>query len=488
MSYLVEGKTGNWEVIIGLEVHAQIISNSKLFSASSTQFGSEPNSNVSFIDAGLPGVLPHLNMYCVEQAIKTGLVLNGEINELSYFDRKHYFYPDLPFGYQITQFYKPIMQNGYLNIELEDDVIKKIRIERLHIEQDAGKLLHEHHANKSFVDLNRAGVGLMEIVSYPDIRSKLEAAAYVNKLRKLLRYVETCDGNMEEGSLRCDINVSVRRVGENTLRTRTEIKNVNSIRFIQQAIDYEAKVHVETWENDKEVIQETKLFNPENGKTYSLRKKEDAGDYRYIRDPDILPLKVSKEQIDEIKHSLPELPDIKRERYMDMYGLNFYEASILSSDKDNAWYFESTVENSRPPKLVSNWIITNLFSFLNKENLTICDSKVSPNELGELIDLIENDVISGKVAKDIFEEMWLTNKNPKEIINEKGLTQITDVSVIEEIVEKILAEHKDKVIEIRSGKENLLGWLVGTVIKESKGKANPKTVNRLLREKVLGQK
>lgn len=492
MNNLIEGKTGKWEVVIGLEIHAQIISKSKLFSGSSTLFGSEPNTNVSFIDAGLPGVLPRANKFCIDQAIKTGLALDGEINLVSYFDRKHYFYPDSPFGYQITQFYKPIMEHGKMLIELEDGTTKNIGITRLHIEQDAGKLLHEHHVSKSFVDLNRAGVGLMEIVSEPDMRSKLEAASYVSNIRILLRSLGTCDGNMEEGSMRCDINISVRKPGEE-FRTRVEIKNVNSVRFLQQAIDYEVEQQIETWENGGEVVQETKLFDPSSGKTFSLRKKEDAGDYRYVRDPDILPLIIEASHMQGIKDSLPELPQAKKERFVSDYSLTPYEANLLAMDLSNSKFFEEALikedKSIRNPKLIANWITTNLFALLNNENLKISESKISPKQLGEMVDLIETEVISSKIAKEVFDLMWSDdsyfNKSPADIVEQNGLKQITDTSAISSLVDKLFNENPDKIEQIRAGKDKLLGWFVGQIMKETDGKANPDVVNSLLNKKIL---
>ncbi len=488
MAYLIEGKTGKWEVVIGLEVHCQIVSNAKLFSSSSTKFGSEPNSNVSYIDMAFPGVLPRVNKFCVEQAIKTGLALNGKINLVSYFDRKHYFYPDSPFGYQISQFYTPIVENGYMNIKLENGDNKKIHIERIHIEQDAGKLLHEHHPNKSFIDLNRAGVGLMEIVSKPDMRSKEEASMYVNNLRTLVKYIGSCDGNMEEGSMRCDINVSVRKPGEK-LRTRVEIKNVNSIKFLQQAIDYETHMQIDAWENGLEVSQETKLFNPSSGKTYTLRKKEEAGDYRYMRDPDLLPLVLSDEEVKNIHNSLPELPQAKCDRYVNDFGLNFEESYLLSSDKDYVNYFEAVVENQKKDliniKMIANWITTNLFAYLNKDNVAISNSNISPSNLAKLIDLIVDNTISSKIAKEVFEEMWNTSKNPEDIIKHKGLQQITDVSQIQSVIDNLVKNNQDKANEIKLGKEKLLGWFVGQIMKETSGKANPEIVNDLLKKKIL---
>ncbi len=490
MSYFLQGKTGDWELVIGLEVHCQIISNSKLFSGSSTEFGCEPNSNVSCIDLGLPGVLPSPNRHCLEQAIKTGLALNGTINKISLFDRKHYMYPDLPFGYQITQFYKPIMETGYIDIEIEDGKKKRINIERLHVEQDAGKLLHEHHSTKSFVDLNRAGVGLMEIVSAPDLRSKEEVASYVSSLREIVRYLETCDGNMDEGSMRCDINISVRKPGED-FRTRVEVKNVNSIKFIQQAIEYEANLHIETWESGKVVEQETKLFNSTLGKTYSLRKKSDAGDYRYIREPDILPIVFSEEEISKIKSSLPELPNQKRERYITEYKLSSYEASVLTADKDYCTFFEETLKKEdgtlRDPKAVVNIITTQLFGYMNKENLTISQSKLSPSIIGEIIDLLEEKVISSKIAKDVFDIIWKDPQSPKKLVEDRGLKQITNTDEIEALVEKLVSENLDKVEQIKAGKDKLLGWFVGQIMKDTQGKANPEIVNKFLTEKIFGK-
>ena len=488
MSDIIQEKKSKWELVIGLEVHCQILSKSKLFSSSSTTFGEEPNANVSFIDCALPGVLPVPNKFCIEQAVKTGLALNGTINNVSYFDRKHYFYPDLPFGYQITQFYKPVMENGSLNIDLADGTVKVIHIERLHIEQDAGKLLHDHHPSKSFVDLNRAGVGLMEIVSSPDLRSKEEVATYLNNLRTLLRYLGTCDGNMEEGSMRCDINISVRKSGE-PFRTRVEVKNVNSIRFIQQAIDFEFNQQIETWESGKEVIQETKLFNSSTGQTYSLRSKEDAGGYRYMRDPDLLPLKLDDSYIENIKNNLPELPHEKKLRFLQEYKLNNYEATLLTSEKEYADYFEQAILKDnleiRDAKNVASWITTNLFAFLNKDGIKITSSKISASRLGKLIDITENGLISGKIAKDVFEIMWSNNKDPEDIVNENNLQQITDTGEIESLIDAIILNNQAKVLEIQSGKEKLLGWFVGQVMKESQGKANPDLVNSLLRKKIL---
>ncbi|MGV3278495.1 Asp-tRNA(Asn)/Glu-tRNA(Gln) amidotransferase subunit GatB [Rickettsiales bacterium LUAb2] len=489
MSYIIKGATAEWEVVIGLEVHCQIVSLSKLFSPSSAEFGGAPNSHVSFIDAGYPGVLPRANEFCIEQALKTSLALNGTINKVSYFDRKHYFYPDLPFGYQITQFYKPIMEEGHLIINLDDGTSKIIGIERLHIEQDAGKLLHDHHASKSLIDLNRAGVGLMEIVSKPELTSPQEVSAYLNKLRTIVRYIESCDGNMEEGSMRCDINISVRHVGETNKRTRVEVKNVNSIRFVMQAIEYEVKRQIEVWERGEAVFQETRLFDANKGVTFSLRSKEEAADYRYIRDPDLLPLVIDDAYISEISSKLPELPDQKVERFISSYGLSKYDAEVLTREKEIANYFENVLNNKEVEcnnaRIVSNWVTTNLFAFLNKENLSIEQSKVSADNLAKLIALLETEVISSKIAKEVFEIMWKEpNKTPEQIVEEKGLQQITNETEIAKVIDDIISNNLSKVEEIRSGKDKLLGWFVGETMKITKGKANPEMVNKLLKKKI----
>lgn len=489
MSYTIKGNKGDWELVIGLEIHSQIISKSKLFSSSSSEFGGSPNSHVSFIDAGYPGVLPKANKFCIEQALKTGLALNGTINKVSYFDRKHYFYPDLPLGYQITQFYVPIMENGSLVINLPNNVSKSIGIERLHIEQDAGKLLHDHHSSKSLIDLNRAGVGLMEIVSKPELTSPIEVAAYVTKIRSILRYIETCDGNMEEGSLRCDINISVKPVGDPNKRNRVEVKNVNSIKFITQAIEYEAKRQVEVWESNEEVKQETRLFDANKVSTFSLRSKEEATDYRYFRDPDLLGIKLSDDYIEKVKNSLPELPDQKTERFINDYALTHYEAEGLTKEKEIAKYFEDALNSSKftdiDPKQVANWITTNLFAFLNKENLNIVNSKVSPENLAGLLSLIEKDVISSKIAKEVFEIMWSEpNKTAEQIVEEKGLQQISDEGEIEKLVDELLKNNPDKVKEVLGGKEKLIGWFIGEAMKATKGKTNPTLLNKILKKKI----
>ena len=438
----------NWETIIGLEVHAQIISKSKLFSGASTNFGSEPNTQVSLVDAAMPGMLPVINKDCVEQAIKTGLGLNAKINKRSVFDRKNYFYPDLPQGYQISQFTQPIVGEGSIEIDLKDGSSKKIGITRLHLEQDAGKSVHDIEPTKSYIDLNRSGVALMEIVSEPDIRSAEEAQEYVKKLRSILRYIGTCDGNMEEGSLRCDVNISVRKKGDE-LGTRAEIKNVNSIKSIGQAIDYEFERQTEIINSGGKVDQETRLFDEKKGETRSMRSKEEAHDYRYFPDPDLPPLEFSDDWIDEIKKNLPELPDVKKENLIDEYKISSYDASILVSDKNNVEFFDKIISENkkRNPKNVANWIIGELFALLNKNNLEIKDSPIKTENLGELIDYIEDQTISGKIAKTVFEEMFNTKKRAKDIIEKKGLKQITDKSEIESLIDKVLENNKDKVDE-----------------------------------------
>ena len=475
----------NWETIIGLEVHAQIISKSKLFSGASTNFGSEPNTQVSLVDAAMPGMLPVINKDCVEQAIKTGLGLNAKINKRSVFDRKNYFYPDLPQGYQISQFTQPIVGEGSIEIDLKDGSSKKIGITRLHLEQDAGKSVHDIEPTKSYIDLNRSGVALMEIVSEPDIRSAEEAQEYVKKLRSILRYIGTCDGNMEEGSLRCDVNISVRKKG-NELGTRAEIKNVNSIKSIGQAIDYEFERQTEIINSGGKVDQETRLFDEKKGETRSMRSKEEAHDYRYFPDPDLPPLEFSDDWIDEIKKNLPELPDVKKENLIDEYKISSYDASILVSDKNNVEFFDKIISENkkRNPKNVANWIIGELFALLNKNNLEIKDSPIKAENLGELIDYIEDQTISGKIAKTVFEEMFNTKKRAKDIIEKKGLKQITDKSEIESLIDKVLENNKDKVDEYKSGKEKLFGYFVGQVMQETKGTANPGIVNDILKKKL----
>ena len=477
--------SNNWETIIGLEVHAQIISESKLFSGASTNFGSEPNTQVSLVDAAMPGMLPVINKDCVEQAIKTGLGLNAQINKRSIFDRKNYFYPDLPQGYQISQFTQPIVGKGSIQIDLKDGTSKKIGITRLHLEQDAGKSVHDVEPSKSYIDLNRSGIALMEIVSEPDIRSAEEAQEYVKKLRSILRYIGTCDGNMEEGSLRCDVNISVRKKDEE-LGTRAEIKNVNSIKSIGQAIDYEFKRQTEIINSGGKIDQETRLFDEKKGETRSMRSKEEAHDYRYFPDPDLPPLEIEDEWIKKIKKNLPELPDVKKENLMNQYKISSYDAAILVSDKNNAEFFDKIIAKNkkRNPKNVANWIIGELFALLNKNNLEIKSSPIKAEDLGELIDYIEDQTISGKIAKNVFEEMFKTKKTAKDIIEKQGLKQITDTSQIESLIDKVLDNNKDKVDEYKSGKEKLFGYFVGQVMQETKGTANPGIVNDILKKKL----
>jgi len=486
MAEIVKGETGDWEIVIGMEVHAQITSQSKLFSGASTDFGAEPNSQVSFVDAAMPGMLPVLNEYCVEQAVRTGLGLNAQINLESVFERKNYFYPDLPQGYQISQFQHPIVGEGEIEIDLADGTIKPVRIERLHMEQDAGKSLHDQHPAKSFVDLNRSGTALMEIVSRPDIRGAEEAAAYLSKLRMILRYLGTCDGNMDEGSMRADVNLSMRRVGVETLGTRCEIKNVNSIKAVQMAIAYESRRQVEILEGGGTIKQETRLWDPAKGETRSMRSKEEAHDYRYFPDPDLLPLVLKPEYVDGIKKSLPELPDDKKNRFMKDYGLGAYDASVLIAERPRADYFESAAKG-RDAKLVANWLMNELLAVLNKDgNKTITESPISADQLGKLVGLISDNTISGKIAKDVFAEMFASGKDPAVIVDEKGLKQVTDTGAIEKVIDDVLAANPDKVAEFRSGKDKLFGFFVGQVMKVSGGKLNPAAVNDILTAKLKG--
>ncbi|MDA1070463.1 MAG: Asp-tRNA(Asn)/Glu-tRNA(Gln) amidotransferase subunit GatB, partial [Proteobacteria bacterium] len=477
MASTIEGATGTWEYVIGLEVHAQIVSKSKLFSGASTEFGSEPNSQVSTIDAGMPGMLPVINMTCIEQAVKTGLAIEGTVNRYSVFDRKNYFYPDLPQGYQISQFKQPIVSEGRLVIEMEDGSEKVIGIERLHVEQDAGKSLHDQDPGHSYVDLNRSGVGLMEIVSKPDLRSPEEAAAYVRKLRSILRYVGTCDGNMQEGSMRVDANVSMRRPGE-AYGTRCEIKNLNSVRFMSRALEYEALRQVDILEAGGTVAQETRLFDVGRGETRSMRSKEEAHDYRYFPDPDLLPLRLEQELINAVAASMPELPDAKRHRFMAEFGLSPYDASVLVAEKENADFYEAVAEG-RDKKLAANWMISELFGLLNKAGKEIGESPVSADALGELLDLISDDTISGRTAKEVFAEMFETGKAAGQIVEEKGLRQVTDTGAIEAVIDEVMARETQKVAEYRSGKDKLFGFFVGQVMKATGGKANPKMVNEV---------
>ncbi|URK18553.1 Asp-tRNA(Asn)/Glu-tRNA(Gln) amidotransferase subunit GatB [Thalassospira sp. GO-4] len=484
MSYVIEGSTGPWEIVVGLEVHCQVISESKLFSGASTKFGNEPNTNVSLVDAAMPGMLPVVNAQCVRQAVKTGLGLKAKINKESVFARKNYFYADLPQGYQISQFDKPIVGDGTIILDMPDGSTKSVGIERLHLEQDAGKSMHDQDPKYSHIDLNRSGVALMEIVSMPDIRTPEEAGAYLTKLRAIVRYLGTCDGNMNEGSMRCDANVSVRRPGE-PFGTRCEIKNVNSIRFVMQAIEIEAKRQVEVLEAGGEIVQETRLYDQRLGETRSMRSKEMAHDYRYFPDPDLLPLVFDDAFISEIEKELPELPDEKKARFMRENGLSAYDAGVLVAEKEKADYYE-IVAKGRDGKLAANWVITNLFGALNKAEVGIADSPVSAENLGKLIDLISNDTISGRIAKDVFEIMIETGDDPEKIVEEKGLKQITDTGAIEGAIDEVIAANPDKVQEIRDGKDRMLGWFVGQVMKATGGKANPGMVNKLLRDKILG--
>jgi len=480
--YLINGEKAKWEVVIGLEVHAQVTSNSKLFSGSSTKFGAEPNTQVSLVDSAFPGMLPVINEYCIQQAVKTGLGLNAKINSYSVFDRKNYFYADLPQGYQISQYKNPIVGEGKITLDLPNGT-KTIGIERLHLEQDAGKSIHDLDPSNTYVDLNRSGVALMEIVSKPDLRSPDEVNAYIKKLRSIMRYLGTCDGNMQEGSLRADVNVSVRKEGDKELGTRCEIKNVNSIKFMQMAIAYEAQRQVELLESGKSIDQETRLFDTKKNETRSMRSKEDAHDYRYFPDPDLLPLNLDKELIENIKKNLPELPDQKKERFIKDYSLNAYEANVLVSEKEISDYFEEVIKNS-DIKLAKNWIMGDLFASLNDKNISISESPVTSKKMSQLIDSISSGIISGRTAKEVFEVMKETGEEPNKIIESKGLQQKSDPKELEAIIEKILTENKDKVDQYKSGKDKLFGFFVGQVMKVSGGKANPQLVNEILKKKL----
>lgn len=479
---LVQGATGDWEPVIGLEVHAQVISQAKLFSGAATGFGAAPNSQVSFVDMAMPGMLPVINEVCVEQAVRTGLGLKAQINLRSVFDRKNYFYPDLPQGYQISQFSQPIVGEGVVTLDMRDGSTREIGIERLHLEQDAGKSLHDQHPSMTYVDLNRSGVALMEIVSKPDLRSAEEAGVYVRKLRAILRYLGTCDGNMEEGSMRCDVNVSVHRPAT-PLGTRAEIKNVNSVRFVMRAIDYEIERQIELVESGGAVVQETRLFDSGAGETRSMRSKEEAHDYRYFPDPDLLPLELDAAWIEEIKAGLPELPDEKKARLVGDYGLSPYDASVLVGEAENADFFEA-VTQGRDAKIAANWVTGSLFGALNKAGLDVADSPISASQLGGLIDLIEDATISGRIAKDVFEIMFETGGDASIIVEEQGLTQVTDTGAIEAVIDEVMVAHADKVGEFRAGKEKLFGFFVGQVMRASNGKANPAAVNELLKDKL----
>ncbi len=480
--YLIEGKKGKWEVVIGLEVHAQVISNSKLFSGSSTKFGAEPNTQVSLVDSAFPGMLPVINEYCVQQAIKTGLGLKAKVNLHSVFDRKNYFYADLPQGYQISQYKHPIVGEGEITLDLPNGS-KKVGIERLHLEQDAGKSIHDLDPSNTFVDLNRSGVALMEIVSKPDMRSPEEVNAYVKKLRSIMRYLGTCDGNMQEGSLRADVNVSVRKEGEKSLGTRCEIKNVNSIKFMQMAIVYEAQRQVELLESGESIDQETRLFDTKKNETRSMRSKEDAHDYRYFPDPDLLPLSLDKKLIEKIKKDLPELPDQKKERFIKDYSLSAYEANVLVSEKEISDYFEEVIKTS-DIKLAKNLIMGDFFASLNEKNISISESPVTAKKMAQLIDSISLGTISGRTAKEVFEVMKETGEEPNKIIENKGLQQKSDPKELEGIIDKVMSENNDKVEQYKSGKDKLFGFFVGQVMKVSGGKANPQLVNDILKQKL----
>jgi aspartyl-tRNA(Asn)/glutamyl-tRNA(Gln) amidotransferase subunit B len=482
MSYTIEGATGTWEVVIGLEVHAQVTSNAKLFSGAATEFGADPNSQVSFVDAGFPGMLPVINGECVAQAVRTGLGLNAQVNLWSRFDRKNYFYADLPQGYQISQFEFPIIGTGKIEITLADGSVKEIGVTRLHLEQDAGKSLHDQHPTKSYIDLNRSGVALMEIVSEPDLRSPEEAGAYLTKLRQILRYLGTCDGNMEQGSLRADVNVSVRKPGEG-FRTRCEVKNVNSIRYVMQAVEAEAQRQVEVWEAGEEVVQETRLFDTTRGVTRSMRSKEDAHDYRYFPDPDLPPLVLQQSWVDELKAALPELPDARRARYVGDYGLTPYDAHVLTLEKETAAFYEA-VAAGRDPKMAANWLTGDFFAGLNRTGHSIGDSPVTAPHLGELLDLIKDNTLSGKLAKEVLEAMFETGKAPSVLVEERGLKQVTDTGAIEAMIDDVMAKNADKVAEYRSGKDKLFGFFVGQTMKAMQGKGNPALVNDLLKKKL----
>ena len=477
----IKGATGDWEIIIGLEVHAQVLSKAKLFSGASAEFGGDPNDHVSIVDAAMPGMLPVINKFCVEQAVRTGLGLKAQINNYSVFDRKNYFYPDLPQGYQISQYKQPVVGEGKVTVDLDDGKTVEVGVERLHLEQDAGKSLHDQHPNMSFVDLNRSGCALMEIVSRPDMRSADEAKAYVTKLRQIMRYLGTCDGNMEQGSMRADVNVSVRKPG-GEFGTRCEIKNVNSIRFMGQAIEYEARRQIGILEDGGKIDQETRLFDAKKGETRSMRSKEEAHDYRYFPDPDLLPLKLEQAWVDDIKKTLPELPDDKKARFVSSYGLSAYDASVLSAERASADYFEA-VAKGRDGKLSANWVINELLGRLNKEGKSFETSPISPAQIGGLVDLITSNVISGKIAKDVFEILWTEGGDPAAIVEARGLKQVTDMGAIEKAVDEIIAANPEKVAQAKE-KPSMLGWFVGQVMKATGGKANPAAVSDVMKRKL----
>ena len=478
---LIKGATGDWEVVIGMEVHAQVTSKAKLFSGASTEFGGAPNSHVSLVDAAMPGMLPVINAECVRQAVRTGLGLKAKINLKSVFDRKNYFYPDLPQGYQISQYKQPVVGEGEVTVDLEGGEAVTVGIERLHLEQDAGKSLHERHPTMSYVDLNRSGVALMEIVSKPDLRSARDAMAFLAKMRSILRYLGTCDGDMEKGSLRADVNVSVRRPGE-PFGTRCEIKNVNSIRFVGQAIEHEARRQIDVIEDGGTIEQETRLFDPAKGETRSMRSKEEAHDYRYFPDPDLLPLELTAEEVEGLKANLPELPDEKKARFISAFGLSAYDAGVLVAERETADYFES-VAKGRDAKAAANWVINELFGRLNKQDKDIAASPVTAAQLGGMLDLIADGTISGKIAKDLFEILWSEGGDPKAIVEARGMKQVTDLSAIEKVVDEVIAKNPDKVADAKSNPK-AIGWFVGQVMKASGGKASPQTVNELLKQKL----
>jgi len=480
--YFIQGEKNNWEVIIGLEVHAQISSQSKLFSSSSTKFGAEPNTQVSLVDSAFPGMLPVINQYCIEQSIKTGLGLKAKINHYSVFDRKNYFYADLPQGYQISQYKNPIVGEGEVFLDMPYG-IKKIRIERLHLEQDAGKSIHDLDPDNTYVDLNRSGIALMEIVSKPDLRSPEEVSVYVKKLRSIMKYLGTCDGNMQEGSLRADVNVSVRKIGDKKFGTRCEIKNVNSIKFMQLAIQYEAKRQIEILEENKKIDQETRLYDTKKNETRSMRSKEDAHDYRYFPDPDLLPLNLNKDLIEKIRKDLPELPDQKKDRFIKDYSLSSYEANVLVSEKEISDYFEEVVKTS-DKKLATNWIIGDLFASLNEKNIQISDSLVTAKKMAQLVNSITSGIISGRTAKEVFEIMKESGDDPNKIIESKGLQQQSNPKELEKIITKVIESNKDKVEQFKTGKDKLFGFFVGQTMKLSGGKANPQLVNDILKKKL----
>ena len=484
---LIKGATGDWEMVIGLEIHAQVTSKSKLFSGASTEFGGEPNSHVSLVDAAMPGMLPVINEFCVEQAVRTGLGLNAQINLRSVFDRKNYFYPDSPQGYQISQYKSPIVGEGEVIVELAGGESVTVGIERLHLEQDAGKSLHDRSPTMSLVDLNRSGVALMEIVSKPDIRSSEQAKAYVMKLRSILRYLGTCDGDMEKGNLRADVNVSVRKAGSTELGTRCEIKNMNSINFIGQAIEYEARRQIEIIEDGGAIDQETRLFDPNKGETRSMRSKEEAHDYRYFPDPDLLPLEFSEAYVADLKADLPELPDQKKARFIADFGLSPYDASVLVAERESADFYETVLatlaDKVRDGKLAANWVINELFGRLNKEGRDMSASPVSANQLGTIVDLIGEGTISGKIAKDLFEIVWQEGGDPRALVEARGMKQVTDLGAIEKVVDDIIVANPDKVAQAKA-KPAMIGWFVGQVMKSSGGKANPQAVNDLLKSKL----